>query len=131
MKTYATKGNEREVIPMDYKDFTEFTDTLKEYLQAEKNYIPNIVRLRDVSNAIDVAREMYTEHEIALSKDPLQMGTLFLEITGTDISAIGEREIELFNALTSKADNFEIVPYKDDEVRLSICFAGAFEVTLK
>lgn len=116
---------------MDYKDFTEFTDTLQEYLQAEKTYIPNIARLRDVSNAIEVAREMYTEHEIALAKDPLQMGSLFLEITGPDISAIGEREINLFNALVCQADNFEIVPYKDEEVRLNICFAGAFEITLK
>ena len=116
---------------MDYKEFTEFTDTLQEYLQTEKTYIPNIARLRDVSNAIEVAREIYAEHEIALTKDPLQMGSLFLDITGTDISAIGEREIELFNTLVSKANNFEIITYKNEELRLSICFAGAFEVTLK
>ena len=116
---------------MDYNDFMEFSGSLKEYLNTEKNYIPNIARLRNVSDAIDTAREIYPEHEIALVKDPLQMGALFLEITGTDISAVGEREIELFNKLTSNADNFEITPVKDEEVRLSICFAGAFEVTLK
>lgn len=116
---------------MDYNDFMEFSESLKEYLNAEKNYIPNITRLRDVSAAIDTAKEIYPEHEIALTKDPLQMGTLFLDIKGIDISAVGEREIELFQNLISKADNFEVVPVKGDEVRLSICFAGAFKVTLK
>ena len=116
---------------MDHNDFMEFSSSLKEYLDAEKNYIPNIARLREVSDAIDTAREIYPEHEIALVKDPLQMGTLFLDITGADISAIGEREIELFQKIVSKADNFETVPLKEDMVRLSVCFTDAFIVTLK
>lgn len=116
---------------MDIKDFMEFSDTLKQYMDADKNYIPNIARLNDVSEAIKLALDLYPEHKIEIAKDPLQMGSLFIDITGTEISAIGEREIELFNQLVSKANNFETVPMGNEELRLSICFAGAFEVTLK
>lgn len=116
---------------MDTKDFMEFSDSLKQYLETEKNYIPNIARLNDVSDAIKLALDLYPEHKVIIAKDPLQMGSLFIDITGPDISAIGEREIELFNQLVSKANNFETVPVGNEELRLSICFADAFQVILK
>lgn len=116
---------------MNSNDFVQFSKILREYIDAEKKYIPNIARLRDINEAIDIAREIYSEYEIAIAKDPLQMGTLFLEITGIDIAAIGKREIELFQQLIDKADNFEVVSINDEKVRLSICFTDAFQVTLK
>ena len=116
---------------MDSKDLLKLTDALKEYLATAKDYIPNIERLVSVSDAMSIAREMYPEHKITLAKDPLQMGVLFLEIIGTDITVIGEREMELFQQMVDKADNFEIIPINKDEVRLSICFADAFQVILK
>lgn len=116
---------------MDNNELMQFSRTLSEYLNAEKNHIPNITRFREINEAIDIAREIYPEHEIALAKDPLQMGALYLEIIGDEISAIGEREIELFQKLIDKADNFETISIDNKKIRLSICFADAFQITLK
>jgi hypothetical protein len=97
---------------------------LTKYLEAQKVFIQNPIRFADVQHATEIAKELFSEMEIAIQDDPLQMGALILCITGFDITVRGEREINLFTELISKADNFEIYSVGDEKVKFAILFNG-------
>ena len=110
---------------MNEKEFTDLMKDLQEYLDLHKVFIKNPARFAEVQHATEIAHELFAEMEIEIQDDPLQMGALILVITGFDISARGQREINLFKELISKADNFEIYPVGDEKVKFAILFSEA------
>ena len=110
---------------MDDKEFERLMGELEKYLASEKVFIKNPKRIEDVQRATEIAAQLFSESEIAVDDDPLQMGALIVRIDGFDITVRGEREIELFNELVSRADNFEIYPVGDERVRFAILFNNA------
>jgi hypothetical protein len=96
---------------------------LREYLDTKKVFIQDPVRFADVERATEIANELFSDMEITIEDDALQMGALILCINGFDITVRGEREIKLFQELISKADNFEIYPVGDEKVKFAILFS--------
>ena len=109
---------------MDEKEFTGLMNELSKYLKKEKVFIKNPVRFAEFERATEIAEELFKDSNISIEDDPIQMGALILRIEGFDIIVRGEREIELFTELVSKADNFEIYAI-DDGIRFSILFNDA------
>lgn len=125
MKTYTTKGNKQlGGMLMDEKELFNLMNELTEYLQREKVFIKNPVRFAEVEQATEIAEKLFSESKISIEDDPIQMGALILRIEGFDILVRGKREIELFQQLIDKADNFEIYAV-DEGIRFSILFANA------
>lgn len=109
---------------MDDKEFMNLMNDFKEYLEREKIFIQNPARYADVERATEIAKELFSEYDICIKDDPMQMGAVILCIDGYDITVRGEREIKLFTELISKANNFEIYPVGDEKVKFSILFAN-------
>lgn len=107
---------------MNDKEFHGILDQLSEYLTANKTFTPNPFRETELKNALTTARELFPNAKIELKDDPLQTGAMILRIEDFEISATGEREINLFSELIKHADNFEIYPIDDDNVRCAIVF---------
>ena len=107
---------------MNEAEFHGILDQLSEYLTANKTFIPNPFRETELKNALTTARELFPNAKIELKDDPLQMGAMILRIEDFEIGATGEREINLFSELIKHADNFEIYPIDDDNVRCAIVF---------
>lgn len=111
---------------MEEKDFWDLTSKLKEYLEANKTFIQNPMRIADVQCALKTAKELFPDAKsISIDDDPLQMGALIITIRDYDLSAVGQENIALFSKLIEKANNFEISPYGECEVVISIMFNDA------
>lgn len=111
------------LIALDEREFLSLMGKLKEYLDTEKVFIQDPVRFADVERATEIAKTLFSDMEITIEDDSLQMGALILCINGFDITVRGEREIKLFQELISKADNFEIYPVGDEKVKFAILFS--------
>ena len=109
---------------MDEKEFESLFAGLTEYLEKEKVFIKNPIRFAEIEQATEIAEELFAESNVSIEDDPLQMGALILKIEGLDIVARGKREIELFQQLIDKADNFEIYAVEDG-IKFAILFANA------
>lgn len=103
---------------MNEKKFMEYAG---KHFKMPKQFILNNERLNDVNQACDIAQKLFSDMKMVIEGDPLELGALTLCITGMDIVVRGAAEIELFTALLSKADNFEIYPSKDG-VEFNILF---------
>lgn len=106
-------------------EFMSFMGDLKRHLEEDKVFIKNPARFADIERATEIANELFAEMEITIKDDPIQMGALILCIEGIDIIVRGEREIELFQELISKANNFEIYPVGREGIKFSILFNNA------
>ena len=103
-------------------NFIKFTKIMGKHLQIPKHFTINGERLADVDQAVAVAHKLFGDMQIALQDDPLETGSLVLCIKGFDVVVRGKHEIELFTALISKADNFEIYATKGNNVEFNIMF---------
>ena len=110
---------------MTDKEFMDFIESLNQYLATEKTFIKNYERFDDVKRATEIANELFSDASISVVDDALQLGSLVIRIEGYDIVVRGEREIELFTELISKADNFEIYPIGDEKMMFAVMFNNA------
>lgn len=113
------------VMLMDDKEFTLLAEKLQKYLKREKVFVKNPARFAEVEHAFNIAQKLFSNSEVTIDDDPIQMGALILRIEGYDIVAVGQEEIALFSELISKADNFEIYAVGDEKIKFSLVFSGA------
>ena len=107
---------------MNEENFSKFAAIVEEYLETQKVFVQNPQRMQEVNAATEMACRLFPEANIEICDDPLQMGAVILSIEDFGIVV---REPEIFSALISKADNFEVYHETEDVVRLSILFRGA------
>lgn len=112
---------------MSNKEFLGFIGDLTKYLNAQKVFIQNPVRFAEVQHATEIAKELFKDMEVTIEDDPLQMGALILCINGFDITVRGKREIKLFQQLIDKADNFEIYPIGDENIKFALLYSGVLK----
>ena len=110
---------------MDSQEFKGLMDKLAQYLESEKVFIKNPARFAEVNAAFQIASQLFTDAEVTISDDPLQMGALILRIESYDIIVRGQEEIALFSALIATADNFEIYPANNEKIKFALVFSGA------
>lgn len=110
---------------MTDNEFSALMARFAKYLEMEKVFIKNPKRFADVEHATEIATRLFPKANISLNDDPLQMGALIVRIEDYSITIRGAMETELFQELISKADNFEIYPIEDDNVRMAILFSNA------
>jgi hypothetical protein len=100
------------------------------HLKREKVFIQDPVRMAEVARALKIANKLFPDHVTEIKDDPLQTGALILCIDCTDVDASmvlnDEREIALFNEMTSLANNFEFY-----QINGNIRFAAVFHGALK
>lgn len=104
------------------KEFMQFIESLEEYLQEEKVFVPNPKRIQEVEAAHQIAEQLYPNAEITICHDPIQMGALIICIKDMDVLVRGKVEIKLFSEMISKASNFEIYSVGEEEVMFDILF---------
>ena len=110
---------------MNDKEFNALMSQLKAHIEQEKVFIKNPLRFADVERATEIATELFSEMEITIEDDPLQMGAIIVRISGMDIVVRGAREIELFQELISKANNFEIYATEEGNLTFALLFNNA------
>ena len=108
---------------------TEFMNLMKEvegYLEASKDclFAENPARMADIQEAVSIASSLFSDAQLSFSDDPLYLGSMALRIDFYDMIVSGKDEIERFNKLISKADNFEIGAIGNEKTRMSIMFNG-------
>lgn len=116
------KGKYRKENSMDDKEFMDLMGELGDYLAREKVFIKNPTRFAEVETAREIAKELFQESTVTIEDDPLQTGALCLCINCFDVVVRGEREIKLFQKLIAKANNFEIYPVGDENIKIAIMF---------
>lgn len=107
---------------MNDKEFTQFTENLQAYLEREKTFVINPLRMEEFERGVNIASELFPDSKIEIKDDPLQMGAKIIHVEDTDILMRGEREINLFCEMISLADNFEIYPVSENTIRFSAVF---------
>ena len=110
---------------MDSQEFKGLMAELAQYLESEKVFIKNPARFAEIDTAFQIASQLFTDAEVTISDDPLQMGALILRIECYDIVVRGQDEIALFSALITNADNFEIYSAGEEKIKFSLVFSGA------
>ena len=110
---------------MNDKEFGLLAEGLRAYLEREKMFVKNPARFAEVERAFDIAQKLFSDSEVSIADDPIQMGALILRIEGYDIIIRGQEEIDLFSELISKANNFEIYATADEKIRFALVFSGA------
>ena len=110
-------------MTLNDEEFVSFAEKIDEYLKANKTFVQDLNRTREVKNATEIARQLFPDAEIDIADDPLQMGALILHIKDFDIVVRGATEIDLFKEMVSKADNFEIYSIGDERVKIAILFS--------
>lgn len=100
-------------------EFYEILAKLREYLESEKVFIKNPIRVREMNRALEIINELFPDSQKEIKDDPLQMGAVILTVDGGDIVIRGERELALFSELTSLIDNFEIYPTSRDNIHFA------------
>lgn len=103
-------------------NFITFVEHLQKYLEEEKVFVKNPARFAEVEEAFNIAQQLFSDADVTIADDPIQMGALILRIEGYDIVV---RDIALFQRLIAKASNFEIYPVGDEKVKFSLVFSGA------
>lgn len=98
------------------------SEVLKKHLSEQKTFVANPIRMKDIVAATEMAESLFPDAKITIEDDPLQLGALIIAIEDFDIAV---RETKLFAAMIDKADNFEIYPTKDDNVRIAVLFNKA------
>lgn len=104
---------------MSNTEFYEILAKLREYLESEKVFIKNPIRVREMNRALEIINELFPDSQKEIKDDPLQMGAVILTVDGGDIVIRGERELALFSELTSLIDNFEIYPTSRDNIHFA------------
>lgn len=104
---------------MTNTEFHEILAKLREYLESEKVFIKNPMRVREMNRALEIINELFPDSQKAIKDDPLQMGAVILTVDGGDIIIRGERELSLFAELTSLIDNFEIYPTSRENIHFA------------
>lgn len=107
---------------MNDKELITFAEHLQKYLETEKVFIKNAARFAEVEEAFNLAQQLFSDSDVTIADDPLQMGALILRIEGYDVVV---RDIALFQKLIAKASNFEIYPIGDEKMKFSLVFSGA------
>lgn len=104
----SKKGNGG--VYLTNKEFREFINGLREYLEKEKAFVQNPIRMQEVNRAMEIINELFPDCAREIKDDPLQMGAVILDVKGSSMVVRGERELALFAELTSLIDNFEVYP---------------------
>ena len=107
---------------MNDEEFIGFAAKIDEYLKADKAFIQDLNRTREIKTATEIAHQLFPDAKIDIADDPLQMGALILCIEDFDIVIRGATEIDLFKEMVSKADNFEIYSIGNEMVKIAILF---------
>lgn len=115
----------KEWMHLDDKEFTQLAKNLKVYLEREKTFAINPLRMEEFERGVSIARELFPDGQIEIKDDPLQMGAKIMCVDDTDILMRGEREINLFCEMISLSDNFEIYPVSENTIRFSAVFQNA------
>ena len=100
-------------------EFHEILTKLREYIESEKVFIKNPIRVREMNRALEIINELFPDSQKEIKDDPLQMGAVILTVDGGDIVIRGERELALFSEVTSLIDNFEIYPTSRDNIHFA------------
>lgn len=115
---------------MEDKELDIILNTFSTHLKREKVFVQDPVRVTEVARALEIANELFPDHVTEIKDDPLQTGALILCIDCTEVDASmvlnDEREIALFNEMTSLANNFEFY-----QINGNIRFAAVFHGALK
>ena len=104
---------------MNDVEFQAILDQLKAYLAMDKTFIQNPFRVKEFENAIHLAHELFPDAKIEIHDDPLQMGAGIFSIEDYDLDVT---EVSLFSSMIEKADNFEIYPTNNGNVRFAAVF---------
>ena len=107
---------------MNEEDFNNFAELLTKYLETQKVFVQNPQRMEEVNAATETACRLFSEAQITIEDDPLQMGAVILRIEDFDIVV---RETKSFCNIIDKADNFDIYPIGDEKIRVDILFSNA------
>ena len=99
---------------MNDEQFKQILEKLGEYLAADKTFVQNPFRLKEMMRAIEILHELFPHDKMEIKDDPLQMGAQILTIDAPDIVIRTERERELFAEFASLVDNFEVIPCGDE-----------------
>ena len=102
--------------------YEDLTHILTQYLETQKIFIQNPLRMMDVNKATETACRMFPEANVTIEDDPLQMGAVFLCIEDFDISV---KETKQFSDMISKADNFVIHNVDEENIKIMIMFSDA------
>lgn len=104
---------------MTNTEFHEILAQLRDYLESEKVFIQNPMRVREMNRALEIINELFPDAQKGIKDDPLQMGAVILTVDAGDIVVRGERELSLFAELTDLVDNFEIYPTSRDSIHFA------------
>ena len=125
LKVNLRREIKKEWMHLDDKEFTQLAKNLQVYLEREKTFAINPLRMEEFERGVSIARELFPDGQIEIKDDPLQMGAKIMCVDDTDILMRGEREINLFCEMISLADNFEIYPVSENTIRFSAVFQNA------
>ena len=109
---------------MNDEEFMSLMEKLDTYMSTPKLFITDPKRMQDVTEAINIAKQLFPEANIHLAEDPIEMGALIIRIDDFDLSV---RDTEQFHLMTRNANNFEVYSIDNGDVRLSILFNHAFK----
>lgn len=107
---------------MNDAEFQSILDQLSLYLAKDKTFIINPVRETEFKKAIEIATLLFPNAKLEVKSDPLEVGAGILRIESYEINISGEREINLFSELINFADNFEIYPIDNGNIRFAVVF---------
>lgn len=116
-----------ESLPMDDKELFGIIDQLSAYLESEKVFIKDPVRIDNVRRAMEILIELYPGVDKEIKDDPLQMGAVILCVEDSEIGARGENELLLFAELCSLVDNFSIYPTSEGKVHFGAVIQGVYK----
>lgn len=106
---------------MTDEQFHKILSNLKRYLEAEKTFVQNPLRTRDMIRALEIMHEIFPQDEIEVKDDPLQLGSVILSVKMPYMVVRGARELDLFSELAEIIDNFEVTSQMNEEdVRFSV-----------
>ena len=116
---------------MEDKEFNIILEAISNHLKREKVFIQNPERMQDIAHAMKIAKTLFPDHVTEIKDDPLQTGALILQIDCTEVDTSmvlnDEDEIELFNEMVSKANNFEFYQFNGN-IRFAAVFNGALKL---
>ncbi len=112
------------------KEFETILKAIEDHLKREKIFISDPERTREIVHAMEIAKSLFPDLETEIEDDPLQTGALILSIKCTDVDpsmiVYGE-DIERFNEMVSKANNFEFCVIKG-KLQFHAVFSGALKI---
>ena len=115
---------------MSKKEFLEFAEQMKTYLEANKINTINKKRFKDMQRMFEIATELFPDMNIEFQEDPLQLGRIILCIKGYGFDVSGTERTKMFVELISNADNFEVYSNEEEVISLDIMYGDVFDVKL-